>query len=357
MSEPIIEKNSTVKPSIVTPPSQPAAKRGLGRGLESLLNPGASSQSQEKEQIVPSGAAAFTSPVAMLVPSNVKAAPASVSPAAELAKPVPATDIDPSKRIWVVPIEKVHANKEQPRKIFADEDLLTLSMSLKEKGFLLPIVVRKTATKDFEIIAGERRWRAAQLAGMHEVPVIIKEASNSEALELALIENIQRQDLNPMEEGEAYQVLAEKYHLSQAQIAEKVSKDRSTVANLMRLTALHPNVRHLIRSGDLHLGQAKVLLGLPDQELQYQTAKKVVNLRLSVRATEKLVQKIQSKEVDLEEQTSVFTESNLRPVINELQKKLGTKVEVSHQGEKSQLTIHFYTLANFNEFVEKLRKL
>ena len=199
----------------------------------------------------------------------------------------PATD---GQRVWMIDIEKLTGNVYQPRKIFLPEKIQELSASIKEKGILQPIVARRLGDDLFEIIAGERRWRAAQAAGLRSVPVILKEVENQESLELALIENLQRHDLNPIEEAEAFHQLSREFSLSQQEIAQKVGKDRATVANALRLLTLAPEVRQMLSSGELTTGHAKALLALPDLEKQKLLARKITSERLTVRAAEKLVQ-------------------------------------------------------------------
>jgi ParB family chromosome partitioning protein len=195
-----------------------------------------------------------------------------------------------SNRVILAEVTQLHGNPGQPRRHFDAEKLKELAASIKEKGIIQPILVRKTKDKNlYEIIAGERRWRAAQLAGLHEVPILIKDSDDRTTLELALIENIQRADLGPLEEAEAYQRLASEHHMTQSEIAQKVGKDRTTVANSLRLLELAREVKELLMSGALSVGHAKVLLSLPSQADQISVAREVAHKKLSVRATEKLV--------------------------------------------------------------------
>ena len=291
-----------------------ANKRALGRGLGSLLG-------EIGEEALPAGA------------------PISESSA---------------QKIWKISIEKVIPNANQPRKHFDQTKLLELSQSIKENGIILPIVARQLPTGGYEIIAGERRWRAAQLAGLKEVPVIVREAQNKETLEIALVENIQRDDLNALEEAEAYAMLANKYALTQQQIAEKVGKDRATVANLLRLLNLAPEVKALVKSGELQLGQAKALLMVADPRLQARVAKKAVQLRLSVRAVEKII----AKELNDKKNESDDAElTAVKQLVQELQHLVGTKVAIQSVGKTRAMTLTFYSDEELNQFVEKLRKL
>jgi ParB family transcriptional regulator, chromosome partitioning protein len=325
-------------------PLRKNTKKGLGRGLGSLLGETVTAYDETGFERV----------------ETVKKVDA--APATEPTKAQAPTILD-TERIWSVGIEKIIPNREQPRKQFEPTKLQELANSIKEKGILQPIVARKVADGKFEIIAGERRWRAAQLAGAHEVPVILKVTDNQDALELALIENIQRHDLNAIEESEAYQFLGARYGLTQQEIADKVGKDRSTVANLMRLSALSSEVKTLVKNGELQLGHAKALLAIVDPKEQTQLAKKAVQLNLSVRATEKMVAKIRGEgaeetdlKVDLAEAEGLSA-SDIATLTSELQGLLGTKVEIAGQGKRSKVSILFYSTPELNQFIEKLRRL
>ena len=212
-----------------------------------------------------------------------------LAPKAETKTQAPATGIPvpPESRVWQIAVEKLVPSQFQPRTHFNKEALEELASSIREKGILQPIVARRLSSGAIEIIAGERRWRAAQIAGLHEVPVILKTLSNKETLELAIIENIQREDLNVVEEAEAYQRLITEFQLTQQQAAERVGKDRATVANALRLLALPATVREMLTIGQLTAGHAKVLLGLdaPAQLLEF--AARARDQQLSVRALEK----------------------------------------------------------------------
>jgi ParB family chromosome partitioning protein len=309
-------------------PLRKNSKRALGRGLGSLLGEiSAPSPEPIKNETADSG-----------LP---RGAP-------------PQSPTSNENRVWKVAIEKVIPNKSQPRRHFDQGKLLELAQSIKENGIILPVVARAVANGQFEIIAGERRWRAAQMAGLQEIPVILRAVENKESLELALVENIQRHDLNPLEEAEAYSVLAEKYALTQQQIAEKVGKDRATVANLLRLTHLSTEVKSLVKSGELQQGQAKVLLGITDPKMQIRLAKKAAQLKLSVRAVEKMV----AKELIRVAPTKSLAEvTALDQVKQELQRILGTKVAIQSAGKKTTVSVSFYSAPELNQFLEKLRKL
>lgn len=316
-------------------------KKGLGRGLGSLLGgvdlieEAPKKETQKKE----------TTPSAVPAPSAT-AAPAT-------ARPIPE-----ESRVWSVAIEKIIPNPRQPRKEFDSQKLKELSDSVKEKGILQPIVARKTE-KGLEIIAGERRWRAAQQAGLKEVPVILKKVSDAESMELALIENIQRHDLNPIDEAEAYQLLATRFGLTQDQISQRVGKDRSTVTNSMRLLGLVPQVKDMVRSGALSTGHAKVLLTIVDQTKQLELAKKAINLRLSVRAIESLIKNEKSAAENKTVDNKLGMDVSKRLVgslSEELQKILGTKVQIDYAQGKGKISVHFYSDEELTQVVDKLRK-
>ena len=338
--------------------------KGLGRGLGSLLGPtneGAFSKttpvadkaiealtktiekSQTDEPAMKEGFVEKTEPAQPVV----QAAP--VAPAVEPAAPaVPA-----NARIWQIGIEKIEPNPNQPRQIFDKEPLQELADSIKEKGIIQPLLVRKRGD-GFEIIAGERRWRAAQIAGLKEVPAIIRDSEDQETLELALIENIQRQNLNPVEEAEAYDYLIRKYNLTQADLAQKVGKDRATVANLLRVLQLQPGVRQMVSSGELSLGLAKVLMSVTDQAVQAQLAKRAKDESLSVRALEKLVARMKEPAptvVPIDEKRAHAA----RVLGEELQKLIGSKVELDYDNGKGRIQIHFYSDQELNQIVDTLR--
>ncbi len=268
-------------------------------------------------------------------------------------------DTTPEKlRIWNIDIEKLAPSPFQPRQEFDKEKINELAKSIKEKGILQPIVARKQGSR-FEIIAGERRWRAAQVAGLHTVPIIIKEYDDLETLELALIENIQREDLNPIEEAEAYQKLSIQFELSQQQIADKVGKDRATVANSMRLLNLGYDVRDLLKSKEITTGHAKVLLGVSDEKLQKKLAMRCAKDKLSVRKLETLIKQKQD-EADGQQNDEIKSDVSIQAyqaLTDSLQKKLSTKVKIEYSsGGRGSLSIQFYQLEQLNEIAERLLK-
>ncbi len=253
-----------------------------------------------------------------------------------------------SQKIWNIAVDKILPHKKQPRQVFDKQKILELSKSIKEKGILQPIVVRQRSENIFELIAGERRWRAAQAAGLHHVPAIVREVKDQESLELALIENIQRHDLNPIDEALAYQRLQKEYGLTQSQVAEKVGKERATVANSLRLLSLCSDVREMLLSGELSVGHAKVLLSITDSALQKKLAKKITSQKLTVRAAEKWSHQV-PRRVKAQQDPLVQTLSE------DLQKALGRKVEIEYKKGKGYLRIYFYSNDELNEISEKLK--
>ncbi len=329
-------------------------KTGLGRGLGSLLGPS-----------MPEGAQDFTDSSAekSAGKSASAAATKATTPVAAqtvTAQKAAAPEIPETARIWNIAIEKLIPNKEQPRKHFSKDELKDLADSIRAKGIIQPILARKIEAGNYQIIAGERRWRAAQQAGLKDVPVILKQTNPQEVLEIALIENIQRHDLNPIEEAEAYAVLTQKYKLTQQEISEKVGKERATVANVMRLLGLHRDVRELVKAGEIQLGQAKVLLSVADQDVQRRLAKKAAQQKLTVRALERLVIKALDKSdgvvEELEEDDADIYQRLLKDLANDLQKSLGTKVHIEFSGRKGRISIDFYSVDELNGIADRIKK-
>jgi ParB family chromosome partitioning protein len=276
-------------------------------------------------------------------------APKAEPPPAPAAPQVPA-----HMRIWNIAIEKLFPNPNQPRQVFDKEPLEELALSIMEKGIIQPLLVRKGEDDTFEIIAGERRWRAAQIAGLKEVPALLKNTEDQEVLELALIENIQRENLNPIEESEAYDFLMKKYNLTQEKLATKVGKDRATVANMLRLLNLQPGVRQMVSRKELSMGQAKVLLGLTDGKLQEKMAEKAKNLNLSVRALEKMVAAAKNPQPE-KEMPEDLPSKMAKALGEELQKLIGSKVQLDYEKGKGKITINFYSDQELNQIADTLR--
>ena len=244
--------------------------------------------------------------------------------------------------VQVMKINEVEPNRDQPRKNFDEDALLELSDSIKQFGVLQPLLVRKR--KDYyEIIAGERRWRAAKLAGVKEVPVIEKEYTDQEILEIGLIENIQRENLNPIEEAIAYKRLLEEFNLKQDEVAERVSKSRTAVTNSMRLLKLSDKVQQMIIDDMISTGHARALLAIDDPELQYTLANKIFDEKLSVRETEKLVKEIKNPKKPKEKKP--VANSFIYQYLEEKMKSVfGTKVSIASKGKgKGKIEIEYYS--------------
>ena len=243
----------------------------------------------------------------------------------------------------ILKINDVEPNKNQPRRTFNEDSLIELSESIKQHGIVQPLVVAKQ--KDYyEIIAGERRWRAANIAGLKEVPVIIKDYSPQEIMEVALIENIQREDLNPIEEAKAYKNLIDEYNLKQDQVAEKVSKSRTAVTNALRLLKLDDRVQEMLINENISSGHARALLGLDDAEKQYNIATQIFDEKLSVRETEKLVKQINRPEQPPKPKKELKNDFVYRDIEEKLKEKIGTKVKINRKTEdKGKIEIEYYS--------------
>lgn len=253
----------------------------------------------------------------------------------------------------MVKITKVEPNREQPRKNFDEDALQELADSIKQFGLLQPILVQDR--KDyFEIIAGERRWRAAKLAGMKEVPVIIKNYTDQEIVEISLIENIQRQDLNPIEEAQAYKRLLTEFHLKQDEVAERVSKSRAAVTNSIRLLKLSDEVQQMVIDDMISTGHARALLAIEDQEEQYLIAQRIFDEKLNVREVEKLVKNL-NKPAKVKKQEDKTLQAIYLDIEEKLKQRLSTKVMVSSKGEGAgKIEIEFYNHEDLDRLLELL---
>lgn len=255
----------------------------------------------------------------------------------------------------IVKITKVEPNREQPRKNFDEDALLELADSIKQFGVIQPIVVQDR--KDhYEIIAGERRWRAAKLAGLKEVPVIIKNYTEQEIVEISLIENIQREDLNPIEEAQAYKRLLEEFNLKQDEVAERVSKSRSAVTNSMRLLKLCDEVQQMVINDMLSTGHARALLAIEDAEEQYTVAQKVFDEKLSVRDVEKLVKNLH-KPVKPKKLDDKALELIYQEIEEKLKQALSTKVSITSKGEGAgKIEVEFFSHDDLDRLIELITK-
>lgn len=285
----------------------PIKKKGLGKGLDSLIPDNKSMKSITSEKTVESK-----------------------------------EDAAAKSGVQVMKINEVEPNRDQPRKNFDEDALLELSDSIKQFGVLQPLLVRKR--KDYyEIIAGERRWRAAKLAGVKEVPVIEKEYTDQEILEIGLIENIQRENLNPIEEAIAYKRLLEEFKLKQDEVAERVSKSRTAVTNSMRLLKLSDKVQQMIIDDMISTGHARALLAIDDPELQYTLANKIFDEKLSVRETEKLVKEIKNPKKP-KEKKPVANSFIYQDLEEKMKSVFGTKVSIASKGKgKGKIEIEYYS--------------
>lgn len=300
-----------------------ALKRGLGKGLDSLI------------------------PTNVMMESEVKHATVSTASSAEEEK----------DGTLMVKLSKVEPNREQPRKNFDEDSLQELAESLKQFGMLQPILVQNRGDY-YEIIAGERRWRAAKIAGLKEVPVIVRELTDQEIVEISLIENIQREDLNPIEEAQAYKRLLTEFHLKQDEVAERVSKSRTAVTNSMRLLKLSDKVQQMVIDDMIQTGHARALLGIEDLEKQYNMAQKVFDEKLSVRETEKLVKKVQKEKEEVEK---TKMDKQLEIVYQDLEEKmkqiLGTKVSINAKDEnKGKIEIEYYNKEDLDRLIDMILK-
>ncbi len=262
-------------------------------------------------------------------------------------------------RETLVKITQIEPNREQPRKNFDQESMEELADSMKEYGVIQPLLVKKTGEDRYQIIAGERRWRAAKIAGLKEVPVIVREYDRQQSVEIALIENVQRADLNPIEEAMAYAQLMEEFGMKQEEIASRVSKNRTTIANSLRLLKLPETVRNYLITGELSSGHARAILGLPEPEQQEELAKRVVEKGLSVREVEKLV-KLMTKPPKEKKENS--EDRDLSFIFRDLEERMkgimGTKVMI-HQKDKNKgrIEIEYYSASELERIVELIESI
>lgn len=264
---------------------------------------------------------------------------------------------DKGDSVLIMKISSVEPNRDQPRKHFSEEGIEELASSIKQYGIIQPLLVQKREDY-YEIIAGERRWRAAMKAGLKEVPVIVKDYSNREAVEISLIENIQREDLNPIEEALAYDRLIQEFELTQEQVAGRVSKSRSAVTNSLRLLKLADDVRQMVIAGDISEGHARTLLGLPNEEMQRLLAERIVKEKLSVRETEKLVKKLTSNTPKKTKARDYQKEAILGNLSEQLKIILGTKVSITEKEKsKGKIEIEYYSDDELNRIFEMLQSL
>ena len=296
-----------------------ALKRGLGKGLDSLI------------------------PTNVMMESEVKHATVSTASSAEEEK----------DGTLMVKLSKVEPNREQPRKNFDEDSLQELAESLKQFGMLQPILVQNRGDY-YEIIAGERRWRAAKIAGLKEVPVIVRELTDQEIVEISLIENIQREDLNPIEEAQAYKRLLTEFHLKQDEVAERVSKSRTAVTNSMRLLKLCDEVQKMVVDDMISTGHARALISIEDPEEQYLIAQKIFDEKLSVREVEKLVKDLHKPPKPPKEENKTL-QATYQEISERLKQSLSTKVSVSaKQNGAGKIEIEFYNHEDLERLLERI---
>jgi ParB family chromosome partitioning protein len=307
----------------------PSKRRALGRGLSALL-PGAAGPN------VSPGSAGDTQ------------AQAAAGPSAAVAQ---------RREYFQAAIEEVYPNPEQPRRHFEEAELEDLAQSIRAHGVIQPVIVRmRPEGGGYFLIAGERRWRASQRAGLHRVPVVVQDVAPQEAFERALVENLQRSDLNPIEEAEAYRRLVDEYHYTQEQVAERVGKERSTVANSLRLLRLPLNVRRMLEDGKLAMGHARALLGLESPSEMESTARAVASRTLSVRATEDLVRKRARKPADDSSAVPAKKSASVRDLESRLTKSLGAQSRVAEdkKGKGGTIEIRYIDLDDLDRLLARL---
>jgi len=253
----------------------------------------------------------------------------------------------------VVKLRLIEANSNQPRKVFDEDSLAELAESIKKYGVIQPIVVRKV-DDHYEIVAGERRWRAAKIAGLKEIPVIVKEYTEQEMAEISLIENLQREDLNPIEEARAYQTLITTYNLKQEEIAECVSKSRTVITNALRLLKLGERIQTMLIEGLISTGHAKVLLSLEDKNQQFEIAEKIIDEQLSVRETEKLVRNILNPKEE-KKQVELPNQSLYQAIEEKMKSRVGTMVKIKRKGDnKGKIEIDYYNADDLERIIDIL---
>lgn len=257
----------------------------------------------------------------------------------------------------LLPISQVEPGLNQPRKRFDPEALADLAESIRVHGIIQPLTVRRLSSGYYQIIAGERRWRAAKEAGLAEVPAVIIEADDRKVMELGLIENLQREDLNPAEEARGYQVLMEEYGLTQDQVAQRMGKSRPAIANTLRLLALPEDLLKLLEEEALSAGHARAILALPSPALQRQAAKKVIEGQLSVRQTEALVKALQKQKPDKPKPDGPDLSLYLGELEKDLSGRLGRKVKIAHRGKKGKIELEYYDSQDLEALLALLQGL
>ena len=308
------------------------AKKGLGKGLGAIFGEDVVKENKEE--------------------TEKKAKAKAEAKAAE--------EMDEKGRILMLKLDLVQPNKEQPRKTFDEEKINELAESIKNYGVLQPLLVQKNDSF-YEIIAGERRWRAAKAAGLKEVPAVLKEYSKQEAMEISLIENVQRADLNPFEEALGYNQLIDEFGLTQEEIAVRVAKSRTVITNTMRLLKLDEQIQNMLVQGVITSGHARALLSLEDIQMQLKAAKEILDKKLSVRETERLVKRLQ-KEASGEKKEEKKKDETLALIYQDLEDRMksvmGTKVSIHNKDKnKGRIEIEYYSEAELERIVEMIESI
>jgi ParB family chromosome partitioning protein len=308
------------------------AKKGLGKGLGAIFGEDVVKENKEE--------------------TEKKAKAKAEAKAAE--------EMDEKGRILMLKLDLVQPNKEQPRKTFDEEKINELAESIKNYGVLQPLLVQKNDSF-YEIIAGERRWRAAKAAGLKEVPAVLKEYSKQEAMEISLIENVQRADLNPIEEALGYRQLIDEFGLTQEEIAVRVAKSRTAITNTMRLLKLDEQIQNMLVQGVITSGHARALLSLEDTQMQLKAAKEILDKKLSVRETERLVKRLQ-KEASGEKNEEKKKDETLALIYQDLEDRMksvmGTKVSIHNKDKnKGRIEIEYYSEAELERIVEMIESI
>ena len=308
------------------------AKKGLGKGLGAIFGEDVVKENKEE--------------------TEKKAKAKAEAKAAE--------EMDEKGRILMLKLDLVQPNKEQPRKTFDEEKINELAESIKNYGVLQPLLVQKNDSF-YEIIAGERRWRAAKAAGLKEVPAVLKEYSKQEAMEISLIENVQRADLNPIEEALGYKQLIDEFGLTQEEIAVRVAKSRTAITNTMRLLKLDEQIQNMLVQGVITSGHARALLPLEDTQMQLKAAKEILDKKLSVRETERLVKRLQ-KEASGEKKEEKKKDETLALIYQDLEDRMksvmGTKVSIHNKDKnKGRIEIEYYSEAELERIVEMIESI
>ena len=308
------------------------AKKGLGKGLGAIFGEDVVKENKEE--------------------TEKKAKAKAEAKAAE--------EMDKKGRILMLKLDLVQPNKEQPRKTFDEEKINELAESIKNYGVLQPLLVQKNDSF-YEIIAGERRWRAAKAAGLKEIPAVLKEYSKQEAMEISLIENVQRADLNPIEEALGYKQLIDEFGLTQEEIAVRVAKSRTVITNTMRLLKLDEQIQNMLVQGVITSGHARALLSLEDTQMQLKAAKEILDKKLSVRETERLVKRLQ-KEASGEKKEEKKKDETLALIYQDLEDRMksvmGTKVSIHNKDKnKGRIEIEYYSEAELERIVEMIESI